>query len=92
MAIKSGSFRSDINGLRAWAVLAVVLFHFGIPGFSGGFIGVDIFFVISGFLMTGIIVNKLITPPPSYAMIRFLSIDLISLISIWLGREEFFRR
>jgi peptidoglycan/LPS O-acetylase OafA/YrhL len=64
VAIKSGSFRSDINGLRAWAVLAVVLFHFGIPGFSGGFIGVDIFFVISGFLMTGIIVNKLITPPP----------------------------
>ena len=91
MAIKSGSFRSDINGLRAWAVLAVVLFHFGIPGFSGGFIGVDIFFVISGFLMTGIIVNKLITPPP-YAMVRFLSIDSISLISIWLGREEFFQR
>lgn len=52
-------FRRDINGLRAWAVAAVVLYHFGVPGFSGGFIGVDIFFVISGFLMTGIVVRKL---------------------------------
>ena len=50
-------FRSDIAGLRAWAVMAVVLFHFGVPGFSGGFVGVDIFFVISGYLMTQIIVN-----------------------------------
>ena len=52
-------FRHDINGLRAWAVVAVILFHFGIPGFSGGFVGVDIFFVISGFLMTGIIYKGL---------------------------------
>ncbi|MFM2450484.1 MAG: hypothetical protein RIS44_2934 [Pseudomonadota bacterium] len=52
-------FRLDINGLRAWAVLAVVLFHFDIPGFSGGFVGVDMFFVISGFLMTGIVVRGL---------------------------------
>ena len=52
-------FRQDINGLRAWAVIAVILFHFGIPGFSGGFVGVDIFFVISGFLMTGIIYKGL---------------------------------
>ena len=50
-------FRKDINGLRAWAVIAVVLFHFGVPGFSGGFVGVDVFFVISGFLMTSIIVG-----------------------------------
>lgn len=52
-------FRKDINGLRAWAVVAVVLFHFGIPGFEGGFVGVDIFFVISGFLMTSIVVEGL---------------------------------
>lgn len=52
-------FRKDINGLRAWAVLAVVLFHFNVTEFSGGFVGVDIFFVISGFLMTSIIVNSL---------------------------------
>jgi peptidoglycan/LPS O-acetylase OafA/YrhL len=53
----SDGFRTDINGLRAWAVMAVVLYHFGVPGFKGGFVGVDIFFVISGFLMTGIIVK-----------------------------------
>lgn len=52
------TFRNDINGLRAIAVLAVVLFHFGVPGFNGGFSGVDIFFVISGYLMTGIIFSK----------------------------------
>jgi peptidoglycan/LPS O-acetylase OafA/YrhL len=46
-------FRKNINALRALAVAAVVLYHFNVPGFSGGFVGVDVFFVISGFLMTG---------------------------------------
>ncbi len=50
-------FRSDINGLRAWAVVAVILYHFEVSGFSSGFVGVDIFFVISGYLMTRIIVE-----------------------------------
>ena len=48
-----------IDGLRAFSVIAVVLFHYKVPGFSGGYSGVDIFFVISGFLITGIIHNKL---------------------------------
>lgn len=52
-------FRADINGLRAWAVLAVILYHFNVPGFSGGFVGVDVFFVISGYLMTGIVIKGL---------------------------------
>ena len=55
----NNSFRTDINGLRAVAVIAVILFHFGVSGFAGAFVGVDIFFVISGFLMTGIIVRGL---------------------------------
>ncbi|NNU42853.1 acyltransferase family protein [Ramlibacter montanisoli] len=44
--------RPDIDGLRALAVLPIVLFHLGVPGFGGGYVGVDIFFVISGFLIT----------------------------------------
>lgn len=48
-------FRTDIEGLRAVAVLAVVLFHAGVPGVGGGFIGVDVFFVVSGFLITGLL-------------------------------------
>jgi peptidoglycan/LPS O-acetylase OafA/YrhL len=53
------NFREDINGLRAWAVIGVLLFHFSLIGLPGGFVGVDIFFVISGYLMTAIIVSKL---------------------------------
>jgi peptidoglycan/LPS O-acetylase OafA/YrhL len=48
-------FRPDIEGLRAVAVLAVVLFHAGMPGVGGGFVGVDVFFVISGYLITGLL-------------------------------------
>lgn len=54
---KKVKFRSDINGLRAIAVSAVLLYHFDIQFLRGGFAGVEVFFVISGFLMTQIIVS-----------------------------------
>ncbi|WP_160296744.1 acyltransferase family protein [Sphingomonas sp. ERG5] len=61
------SYRKDIDGLRALAVLPITFFHAGIPGFSGGFIGVDVFFVISGFLITAIIARDLSARRFSYA-------------------------
>jgi len=61
-------FRGDIQGLRALAVGVVVLDHAHIPGIPGGFIGVDVFFVISGFLITGILLGDI----GKYAKVRFL--------------------
>lgn len=57
LAPKPTAFRTDIEGLRGVAILLVVLFHFDLFNISSGFIGVDIFFVISGFLMTQIIMS-----------------------------------
>tara|TARA_Y100001968_G_C19422294_1_gene752427 strand:- start:581 stop:889 length:309 start_codon:yes stop_codon:yes gene_type:complete len=51
-------YRAEIDGLRALAVIPVILFHAGFDKFSGGFVGVDVFFVISGYLITNIIIKE----------------------------------
>lgn len=55
------NYRPDIDGLRALAVIPVVLFHAGWAGFSGGYVGVDVFFVISGYLITRLIYDEMNT-------------------------------
>jgi peptidoglycan/LPS O-acetylase OafA/YrhL len=52
-------FRPDIEGLRAVAVALVVLYHAGVPWLQGGYVGVDVFFVVSGFLITGLLTSEL---------------------------------
>lgn len=54
-------YRREIDGLRALAIIPVILYHAGLQGFSGGYVGVDIFFVISGFLITTIILSEMQT-------------------------------
>jgi len=51
-------FRPDVQGLRAVAVTLVVLFHAHVPGLGGGYVGVDVFFVISGFVITGVLLRE----------------------------------
>src|SRR5690606_15380166 len=51
-------FRTDIEGLRGVAILLVVLFHARVPGFAGGFTGVDVFFTLSGYLITALLVRE----------------------------------
>ena len=56
---KKLKYRAEIVGLRALAVVPVILFHAGFELFSGGFVGVDVFFVISGYLITTILIEDL---------------------------------
>jgi peptidoglycan/LPS O-acetylase OafA/YrhL len=65
----SGTYRPEIDGLRAVAVIPVVLYHAGLPGFGGGFLGVDVFFVISGYLITGIVYGEIARG--DFSLLRF---------------------
>jgi peptidoglycan/LPS O-acetylase OafA/YrhL len=65
----SSTYRPEIDGLRAVAVLAVILFHADVPGFGGGYVGVDVFFVISGYLITSLIVAEHETG--TFSLLRF---------------------
>lgn len=62
-------YRREIDGLRAIAVLPVILFHAGVELFSGGFVGVDVFFVISGYLITSIILKE--QQSGTFSLVRF---------------------
>jgi peptidoglycan/LPS O-acetylase OafA/YrhL len=57
--IKPLPFRPDIEGLRGVAILLVVAYHAGVPGFTGGYVGVDVFFVLSGYLITWLLVREI---------------------------------
>jgi peptidoglycan/LPS O-acetylase OafA/YrhL len=57
--VANDEFRPDVEGLRAVAVVVVVLFHLRLSAFQGGFVGVDVFFVLSGFLITRLLLNEL---------------------------------
>src|ERR1700761_1806001 len=54
-------FRRDIEGLRGIAILLVIAFHAGVSSFAGGFVGVDVFFVLSGYLITGLLAREALT-------------------------------
>ncbi|NDW00505.1 acyltransferase family protein [Salipiger sp. PrR002] len=87
-------YRSEIDGLRTVAVLPVILFHAGAELFSGGFVGVDIFFVISGYLITTIIMDEL--ERGDFSILRFYErrakrilpalfvVCIVSLVLAWL--------
>lgn len=75
-SIVGAGFRADIQGLRALAVLSVVAAHAGVAGLAGGFIGVDLFFVLSGFLISGLLVRE------------FEKRSRISLLDFWSRRAR----
>ena len=52
------AWRPDVEGLRAIAITLVLFVHFGVPRFDGGYVGVDVFFVVSGFVITGLLLRE----------------------------------
>ncbi|SAL65500.1 acyltransferase 3 [Caballeronia choica] len=89
-------FRKDINGLRAIAVISVVLFHYGVTYFDGGYVGVDVFFVISGFLLTTIAHTRL--QKRQFSAVQFLlnrlrrifPALLVTVVGCWIWATVFY--
>src|SRR5207302_1642356 len=63
------SYRSDLDGLRGLAIVPVMFYHYGLGGLSAGFVGVDVFFVISGFLITSLLLREIETG--TFSIIEF---------------------
>ncbi|WP_104201871.1 acyltransferase family protein [Billgrantia saliphila] len=94
-------YRPEVDGLRAVAVIPVIFFHAGFDTFSGGYVGVDIFFVISGYLITGIIYNEIVEKKFSIVnfyerrarrilpALFFVSIICMAVAWVWMLPEEF---
>lgn len=97
------TYRAEIDGLRAIAVIPVILFHAGFSLFKGGFVGVDIFFVISGYLITTIIYKEINTGTFSYLhfyerrirrifpALFFMCFICIPFTWFWLAAKEYKR-
>ena len=90
---QGSTFRADLEGLRAVAVVLVVLYHVQLGGFPGGYVGVDVFFVLSGFLITGILLRERlaiarISIPGSYARRarRILPAAALVIVATMAGR------
>ena len=85
----SDSYRPEIHGLRALAVLPVVFYHAKFSLFSGGYVGVDVFFVISGYLITGIIYSDIASG--RFSIVRFYErrVRRIRLPCCWYVRHAF---
>lgn len=97
--------RPEIDGLRSIAVLAVVFYHFGVPGLSGGFVGVDVFFVISGFLIGGLLwrehkntgrlslgrffLRRIRRLAPAYFIMAFVALIVTSFVLLPFEYREF---
>jgi peptidoglycan/LPS O-acetylase OafA/YrhL len=104
--MRQATYRPEIDGLRAIAVLLVLLNHAGIPPFEGGFLGVDVFFVTSGYLITNIIIRELDTGSFTYRSFiarrarrilpaLFVMLSVVSFAAFFVlierDRGEFFR-
>ena len=86
----SPGYRADVDGLRALAVLAVILYHAGVPGFHGGYVGVDVFFVISGFLLFRPFVARQLEAKPPLRVRTYLRRRVLRVIpGYWFALTAF---
>lgn len=76
------NYRADIEGLRALAVILVILYHYQVPGITGGFVGVDVFFVISGFVITQLLGRKF--SAGSFSFSEFYARRILRLAPVFL--------